>query len=189
MTIDIGTTLLSANSLNTALKVTSNDRVVLDFNSNNSVLRPIRSWFVAMGSTSSWQNFVPAAWNDIVYDVKTVDNMGDYSPLTGRFTAPQTGTYYFEAHVYMYKNPTTSADSYTHPLFRVNDSFTARQATSTTPYRIRSRTNSAGAYAADTQINDIFYLTAGDYVTNTIYASAALQWYPSQSLFSGFFIG
>jgi hypothetical protein len=118
-----------------------------------------------------------------------IDNTNSYDKTTGRFTAPVSGTYAFQASTYAYKNTATNPDSYVHPIFRINDSYTSKQASQTTPYRLRMRTYYTGGYSGDTQINDIFYLTAGDYVTFHNYSSSTLLWYGNQSYFSGFLVG
>lgn len=180
---------MTIENSNQALRIRNSSGVVgLDISSNNIPLLPQRPYFVAQG-TGGWTNLIAGAWNNIVFNTTLVNNGSDYSTSTGRFTAPVAGVYYFEAHLYHYKNPDTSNSGYTHPLFRINNSYTYNQASASPPYRLRSRTNASGAYSTDTQINDIFRLNQGDYVEYVVYCSGSQQWYQQYSLFSGYFIG
>jgi hypothetical protein len=187
MAFDINGALIETS--NSALKITANGITGLDINASNFPVLGSRPYFVAQGNQAAWQNLNSANWTTLIFNTTLVNNGSDYSTANGRFTAPVTGVYYFEAHLYHLKNTDTSATGYTHPLFNINGSYTERQASGTTAYRLRSRTNVAGGYSTDTQINDIFRLTAGDYVVYQVYSSGATQWYPPYSLFSGYLIG
>jgi hypothetical protein len=187
MALNINGALIETS--NSALKITANSITGLDINSSNFPVLSRRPYFVAQGNQGAWTNLNSANWTTIVFNTAVVNNGSHYNTSNGYFTAPVTGVYYFEAHLYHLKNTDTSATSYTHPIFRVNGSYTQRQAMGNVPYRLRSRTNVAGAYSTDTQINDIFRLTAGDYVEYHVYSSGATQWYPQLSLYSGFLIG
>jgi hypothetical protein len=187
MALDINGALIESS--NAAIKITANGVTGLDINASNFPVKSTRPYFAAMGSSAAWTNYASAAWNTMIFNSAMVNNGGHYNTSNGRFTAPVSGTYYFNATTYSYKNPDTSTTSYLHPVFTINGSFTYRQSSQTTAYRLRLRTNLAGAYTGDTQINDIFYLGASEYVNYTIYSSGALQWYPPYSLFSGYLIG
>jgi len=186
MPIDINGTVFKSS--NTALNITSNSIMGLDIN-NGIPIQPHRPYFMATDNYSGWYSYVAGSWQDIVLNTVVVDNLNNYNPSNGIFTAPITGTYHFQASTYSYKNPSSNSDSYVHPIFRVNGSYSAKQASQTTPYRLRMRTYYSGGYTGDTQINELFYLTAGDYVTFHHYCSQSLQWYGNQSFFSGLFIG
>lgn len=187
MAIDIGgATIQGANN---AISITTNSITGLSINSSGFAVQSSRPYFVVQGPSAAWINYSSAAWNTMAFSYEVVDNGNNYNTSNGRFTAPVSGTYYFHALTYTYKNTATTADSYTHPLFIVNGSYTTRQATYTTPYRLRSRTYYDGTYSSDTEINDIFYLSAGDYVQFQIYSSSSLQYYDNQTIFDGFLIG
>jgi hypothetical protein len=187
MAFDINGALIETS--NSALKITANGITGLNINAGNFPVLGSRPYFVAQGNQAAWTNLTAANWNTLIFNTTLVNNGGDYNTSNGRFTAPVTGVYYFEASLYHLKNTDTSNTGYTHPLFLINDSFTVRQASASTPYRLRSRTNVSGGYSTDTQINDIFRLTAGDYVVYYVFSSGATQWYPQLSLFSGYLIG
>lgn len=174
---------------NSALKITANGVTGLDINASNFPVLGSRPYFVAQGNQGAWTNLSAGAWNTIIFNTTLINNGSDYNTANGRFTAPTTGVYYFEAHLYHQKNTDTSNTGYTHPLFNINGSYTLRQASASASYRLRSRTNVAGAYATDTQINDMFYLAGGDYVVYQVFSSGLTQWYPQLSLFSGYLIG
>lgn len=187
MPIDIlGATIAGSN--NVGVSITANGVTGLTINPSSFATLGNRPYFIAQG-TASWTAHTANNWSNVVLNYEIVDNGGNYNTSTGAFTAPVSGTYYFEASTYTQKSPSTNADSYTHPLFRINDSYTYRQSSATTPYRLKSRTNASSSYSTDTQINDIFYLAAGDYVHFHIYSGGSLQYYPPYSLFSGFLIG
>lgn len=187
MAIDIGgATIQGANN---SVSITANGITGLSINSSDFAVQSSRPYFVVQGPSAAWINYSSAAWNTMTFSSEVVDNGNNYNTSNGRFTAPVSGTYYFHALTYTYKNTATTADSYTHPLFIINGSYTTRQATYTTSYRLRSRTYYDGAYSSDTEINDIFYLAAGDYVQYQIYSSSTLQYYSNQTIFGGFLIG
>ena len=185
MSININGTIFQSS--NTALNISTNSLIALD-NYNGIPIQPHRPYFVATDN-GGWYNYVSASWQDLVFNTVIVDNLSNYSPTTGAFTAPVSGTYHFQSSTYSYKNPSTNNDSYVHPMFLVNGSYTARLATQTTPYRLRLRTYYSSSYTGDTQVNEIFYLTAGDYVNVHHYASQPLQWNGALSFFSGYLIG
>ena len=162
MSININGTIFQSS--NTALNISTNSLIALD-NYNGIPIQPHRPYFVATDN-GGWYNYVSASWQDLVFNTVIVDNLSNYSPTTGAFTAPVSGTYHFQSSTYSYKNPSTNADSYVHPMFLVN-----------------------GSYTGDTQVNEIFYLTAGDYVNVHHYASQPLQWNGASSFFSGYLIG
>jgi hypothetical protein len=173
------------------ISITTNSVKGLDFNSSNFAYNAKKPYFVVgkTYTTGAWQNFTSGGWLNMPLDWELTDNQGNYNTSTYAFTAPVTGSYHFSASSYTYKSSATSSDSYLHPIFTVNDSQTARHASATTQYRIRNRTYYSGGYAADIQINNIFYLTAGDYVKWQVYASSSLQWYDAHTQFTGFLIG
>lgn len=174
---------------NTALSITTNSKIGLDTSSVGFVTQPNKPAFCAADNYNNWYSYANAGWQNIVFNTPVFDTCGNYDPSTGRFTAPITGLYAFQSSTYSYKS-STGQDSYVHPIFRINDSYTTKQASQTTPYRLRLRTWFTGGYTGDTQINDIFYLVAGDYVNVHHYSSTSpLYWYGTQSYFSGFFIG
>jgi hypothetical protein len=179
-------------SSNSAVSITTNNFTGFNVSDTGLPLQNKRSFFYAQGSTGSNINFGSnAAWNTMIFAGSYSDNLGDYNTNNGRFTAPVTGIYHFMASAYVVKQGGTDLD-YFHPTFWINGSFTAKQvhnAATGGPYRIRGRTYYSSGYAAHGGINDIFYLTAGDYVNYVIYvnASVTVQYYlDNSSMFCGY---
>jgi hypothetical protein len=180
-----GATIQTSNS---ALSITANSVTGFDINSSNFPVLSTRPAFSAQG-TAGGIALPNGDWTTIVFDYANGNVGSNYNTGNGLFTAPVSGVYYFEAHIYGYKGDSIPS-SYTHPVFLINGSFTYRQAQAGTPaYRLRSRTVSASTYSWDTIINDVFYLAAGDNVRYYVYNSAGAVYTPSYSLFSGFLIG
>lgn len=115
------------------------------------------------------------------YATTTVYNRGGhYNTSTTRFTAPITGPYLFIWTVYTYTS------NYIHPQFYVNGSPTTRRYD--TPYRIRGYGWVAN-YAQDAQMEEVIFLTAGDYVEAYHYCGGSAYAYQYYSLFQGLFVG
>jgi len=112
---------------------------------------------------------------------------GCYNTTNYRFTAPWTGMYLFKGHMYIYGNA-TSYTWYTHPFFLVNGSYNVRRPMAGSPYRIRlyGMRSSSGH---DADINELIYLSAGDYVTYGAATSGTVQAYANYSGWSGSYIG
>ena len=172
MTLNInGATIQTSNS---ALSMTANSITGLNINSSNFPVQSNRPYFCATGNQTAWQNMA-AGWTTIVFNTTNVNNGSSYNTSNGLFTAPVSGLYYFEMSMYCSKTGGGVTD-YAHPIFIINGSFTTRQSSYTTPYRLRGRTYIAGTYNFDTQINDVFYLAAGDNVQTYVYNSVLQQW-------------
>ena len=186
MGFDVNGALIETSQ--TALKITASTVIGLDTNASGFVTLTNRPTFVAV-NTGAWQTFTGDSWNIIAFDSAPRNIGSHYNTANNRFTAPVTGAYYFEHSSYGSKNPSSNADSYTHPTFWVNGNSTLRMASQTTSYRLRSRTFYSSTYSWDTQINDILYLTAGDYVQVYTYCNGTQQWYGTYTHFTGFYIG
>lgn len=189
MPLDLNGVLFQSS--NSALNITASSVLGLDISSSGVPLQPKRPFFVAAHNVNNWIGYNSAAYQNMILNTVLIDILGNYNTTNGRFTAPVTGTYHFQSSFYTYKNTATNTDSYIHPMFRINDSTTgSKQANQANDaLRLRQRTNIVGAYAGDQQINDIFYLTAGDYVNVNHYSSSTLAWYGIYAFFSGFLIG
>jgi hypothetical protein len=180
-----GTTIQTSNS---ALSITTNSVTGFNINSSNFPVLSTRPSFSAQG-TGGYVTMANATWTTIVFDYANGNTGSCYNTSNGLFSAPVSGIYYFEAHLYGYKG-NSSSTSYTHPVFLINGSYTYRQAQAGTPaYRLRSRTYYDSTYSWDTMINDVFYLAAGDTVQYYVYNSAGGVYIPYYSLFTGFLIG
>lgn len=112
---------------------------------------------------------------------------GCYNTSTYRFTAPWTGMYLFKGHIYIYGNNSTYS-WYTHPNFRVNDGWGTRRQTTGGPYRIRLYGMRATS-GNDTDISELIYLVAGDYVTYSVSTNGTVQGYAQYSAWSGAYMG
>jgi hypothetical protein len=181
-----GTTIQTSNS---ALSITTNSVTGFNINSSNFPVFSTRPSFSAQG-TADWTTLPNATWTTIVFNTTNGNIGNNYNTSNGLFSAPVSGIYYFEAHLYGYKGDSVPT-SYTHPVFLINGSYTYRQAQQPgqPAYRLRSRTVLASTYSWDTIINDVFYLAAGDTVQYYVYNSAGAVYYPPYSLFSGFLVG
>ena len=187
MALDIAGAIMQLS--NAAVSITANSNTGLNFNAANIPILGKRPYFIATRSDSAWQNYTSAGWQILALNASTVNNGSCYNTSTYAFTAPVTGAYWFGHSSYSYKYTATNADSYIHPTFLINGSSTLRQGSATTAYRLRLRTYYSSTYSGDTQINDIFNLTAGDYVQVYSYSSSTLQWYSNETNFCGFLIG
>jgi hypothetical protein len=186
MAFNVNGTIIDKN--NNGVRINHNSNIGVDTNSLGFVTLTQRPWFISY-SNSGWNTYTANAWNAISLSTAFVNNGNHYNTATSRFTAPVTGAYYFEFSSYGSKNPSTNADSYTHPLFLINGSTTARKGSTGTDHRLRGRTYYSSSYSWDQQINDIFYLTAQDYIQPYIYCSGTQQWYGTSTHFTGFYIG
>lgn len=186
MGFDVNGALIETSQ--TALKITASSVIGLDTNASGFTTLTNRPTFVAY-QNAGWATFTANAWNTMIFNTAYRNTGSYYNVSNGRFTAPVTGAYYFEHMAYGYKNPSSNADSYTHPTFWVNGSSTQRMAAEGISYRLRSRTYYSSTYSWDTQINEILYLTAGDYVQVVIFCNGTQQWYGYYSHFTGFYIG
>lgn len=140
--------------------------------------------FVAgRASDPGWISVADGAFrkvNDYCTDVSI--NVGScYNTSTTRFTAPISGAYYLMFSAYAY------AGNYYHPSFGVNGSTSTRHG-SETKYRIRGHGYVAN-YQTDSQIEEVVWLQAGDYVEVFWYPSGTAYHYPNESLFAGVYLG
>lgn len=187
MAIDIaGATIQSSNS---ASSIIANGYKGLDIDASNRAILSNRPSFFAENNNAAWITFSNASFMPISFNNAVWNNGSCFNTVNSAFTAPVTGVYYFASSLYFYKNTSTGADSYVHPMFYVNGSSLARSASTGGEYRIRGRTYYSSSYSHDTQINNIFRLTAGDYVQLYVYGGGILQWYGNESFFSGALIG
>jgi hypothetical protein len=136
------------------------------------------------GSTADpgWLSITDSTWTKVNGYCNTVSiNRGScYDTSATRFNAPISGPYLFIWHCYCYQN------NYYHCSFGVNGSTTTRHGANT-KYRIRGYGYYAG-YATDSQIEEVVYLQAGDYVEVFHYGSTA-YYYPSHGQFAGIYVG
>jgi hypothetical protein len=184
MGLDINGALFQSSS--NAISITANSIKGLDIDSGDRPILANRPSFYV--DTNSAAITIAAGWTTLVFTNAFYNNGSHYNVSNGRFTAPVTGTYWFFANLYVVKT-TGNADAYSHPIFLINGSYTARQASANNPYRLRLRNNATGGYSRDNDINDVFYLTAGDYVNFHVYMSAQQTYYGYHSGFGGFLIG
>lgn len=180
-----GATIQATTS--TGLSITTNSVTGLSIDSSDRPILSARPGFmVEYSSSASWYNYTSAGYQIILYSNILYNNGSCYNNSNGRFTAPVSGIYWFTSMHYSYKNTDTSSSSYTHPHFIVNGSYNTKHAQLDAPFRyVRGRTYYSSTYSFDTEMNDLFYLTAGDYVNVEIYAGSALQYYGPQSYFTG----
>jgi len=143
---------------------------------------PNQIGFIAgINTDPGWVAQTSAAWNRQNWMNNTSYNKGG-GYAAGRFTAPVAGSYLFHWTVYQYK-PSAVQGNYVHPQFWING------ASQPTSYRLKAYFTPAG-YSFDSEIADIFYLNAGDYVDIYVYSSAAgISLYQAHGLFSGFLVG
>lgn len=139
--------------------------------------------FVA-GSTTDpgWVTIATDNWGKAnQYCAATVYNRGNnYSTANTRFTAPITGPYLFIWSAYC------KTSGYFHPQFAVNGNVALRRYT--TPYKIRNHGWVAN-YECDAQIEEVIYLTAGDYVEVYFYSGGTTVSYLYYGLFQGLYVG
>lgn len=185
MALDINGALFQSSS--NAISITANSIKGLDIDSGDRPIMIGRPAFYA--DTNSAAITIAAGWTTLVFSNAFYNKGNCYNTSNGRFTVPVTGRYWLFANLYVVKTPSTGSGQYSHPIFLINGSYTARQASESTPYRLRLRNNADGSYSRDNDINDVFYLTAGDYVQFHCYMSAQQTYYGYHSGFGGFFLG
>lgn len=133
----------------------------------------------------SWTLLTAGAWSkaSTYLNSPMLNRESHYSTVNTRFTAPITGQYMFIYSAYMYTN------NYCHGAFGVNGSTSTRRGTDT-KYRIRMHGFVAN-YQFDMQMQEVVYLTAGDYVEPFFFAASgsSTYHYPRYGIFSGAFVG
>lgn len=182
MPIDInGAFTISGTGGGRVFKITGNQDV-LTIDSQGRTFYPGQVGFIAgCNIDNGWTALAGAAWTRMtMYNNVSLNVGGGYS--ASRFTAPVVGTYLFHFVSYNYK-PSATAGHYLHPMFWINGG------TQPTTYRTRSLHTPTG-YTLESEIADIFYLNAGDYVDTYLYAAAAgISYYQYYTQFAGYLVG
>ena len=180
MGIDIGGAFtISGVNGSQALKIAgSADAFVID--TTGRTFYPNQIGFMAGYSANPGWWDQPAGWTVWNYMDKIIYNKGG-GYANNRFTAPVAGAYAFHWSCY-HQRAGVGQGAYIHPMFFINGG-------DNTLYRMFAYFAYQG-YAFDSEIFDILYLNAGDYVDVHIYFSHAGQaGYPAHSQFSGWLVG
>jgi hypothetical protein len=187
MALDIGGNLITSNTS----VLTVNTGVSMTMLTTGGVVRPKQIQFQAIGNQgTAWVNFTDATWNKLPFPTTLVNINSCFDTTNSRFTAPVTGWYFLQASAYIVKNAASDA-YYFHPIFAVNGNLNGRINTSYPNYRIRGYGIPFGCYH-DTQITQVYELTAGDYVEHYTYVSAMAssgQYHSPYQRFTGFLLG
>lgn len=180
--IDIGNAFtISGVSGSQALKFASTSADAFTIDTTGRTYYPNQIGFIAGYNTDpGWWGLASDTWSIMSYLNTTVYNKGGGFSAS-RFTAPVAGSYLLHWTAYHYKS-TAVQGHYIHPMFWVNGAGYGG-------YRIWAHFQPAG-YAFDSEIADIYFLNAGDYVDVKIYCGGGtISLYPAYSMFSGFLVG
>lgn len=189
MPIVAGNGTIEGGSSSFTIKNSSNTTVfkrgIAAYSSNNFAYyenNAIPAFVAGSASDPGW--ILPVAsgnWTKINnYCTTTSYNRGShYSTANTRFTAPVTGPYWFSWTTYLYTS------NYVHPIFTINGSLTSGYGTQ---YRMRGH-GMVPNFQQDSQIEEVMYLSAGDYVEVYWYSSGNSYHYPFYSLFQGAYVG
>lgn len=186
ITLTGGTSLTATDaSSNKTYQQDSSGRVLNPQTSANGVLTPLFN--VGLGGAQAWVTLSGA----VIFSYtggNGYTNVGScYNTSNGRFTAPWTGLYLFKSHIYCYGGNSTYG-WYFQPMYSVNGSTTARRPGGEL-YRIRQYGLYA-SYGQDTDLCELIYLTAGDYVNVYLYnGGGSMQGYDYYSAWSGAYLG
>lgn len=184
MPIDIGGTTVAGAATGQTLKVAYGATDILKVDSTGRTTLPNTIGFIAGGTATGWQAYSGANPLQMTCYNTTVLNVGGcYNTTTSTFTAPVNGTYMFMSSMYHYTGPDPG---YVEMSYYVNGSVTARRPAPF--YRIRGYCQPT-TYSEDSQMEEIVYLYANDYIQIYHWWSSGTQYYPIYSVFSGFLLG
>jgi hypothetical protein len=183
--LDLGGNLITGSDGTYKFKINNGSVDCLTLDTTERLRYPSQAGFIAgLNGSSDWTAFSATTWNLIPCGV-TILNIGNcYNTSTYRFTAPVDGNYIFVASMYLYTTGDTA--TYMYPMFWVNGSSTYHHSNSNTAYRVRGYVEAV----PDGQIQEVYVLTANDFVEYRCYSSSANGKYvPAYSYFAGFQIG
>jgi hypothetical protein len=186
MGIDIGgNTITQASAV-----LTINTGASMRMLSAGGVSRPQHPQFIAIG-TGDWVYITPdGQWNKMPFGNASVNVGSCYSAALSRFTAPVTGSYFFQASAFLLKDG-ANPGYYWHPSFYVNGLISGGIVnTAYGNYRLRGYGQTIATYC-DSDIRQIYQLAAGDYVEHWFYSTGAggNRYLGTQSRFTGFLLG
>jgi len=146
-------------------------------NTNGVVTKPYQPAFVA---TNNAGTHTTNAGSTFDFNVEKFDKGNNYDPSTYRFTAPVSGTYYFNFHIYLFASASQKSIAY-----KVNGSYFSIQDTAIS----YQGTVDISSFTIDGPI--MLDLAANDYVEVAVrnVASANTSWYGGHSWFMGYLIG
>jgi len=184
MPVIVGNGTIEGGSSNFIVKNSSNTVVYQQGVSTSGYTNNanVPAFIAGSASDPGWILTATDNWGKVnQYATTTVYNRGShYSTANTRFTAPITGPYLFIWSAYVYTS------NYIHPQFAVNGNVAFRRYD--TPYKIRNHGWTAN-YACDGQIEEVIFLSAGDYVEVQHYAGGSAYSYPFYGLFQGLYVG